>query len=68
MTDHPARSGPDRADVAVAAAERLDDLADTADLMGDEANAARLREQASLLRDVALHDLDHRRAPTATDE
>ena len=68
MRDEPARSEPDRAAAAVAAAERLDDLADTADLMGDDANAARLREQASVLRDVALHELDHRGAPTAGDE
>jgi hypothetical protein len=67
MSDQPARPGPTRAAAAVAAAERLDDLADTADLMGDDANAARLREQASALRDVALRELDHRSAPTTGD-
>ena len=30
-------------------------------------NAARLREQASALRDVALHELDHRSSSTASD-
>jgi hypothetical protein len=64
MRNEAAASEPDRAAVAVAAAERLDDLADTADLMGDDANAARLRQQASALRDVALHELDHRESPT----
>lgn len=60
MPDEPARDEPDRAAAAVAAAERLDDLADTADLMGDEANASRLRARARVLRNVALHELDHR--------
>jgi hypothetical protein len=69
VRDEPARSETNRAAavVAVAAAERLDDLADTADLMGDDANAARLRGQASALRDVALYQLDHCSSPTASD-
>ena len=68
MSHEPARSEPNRVAAAVASAERLDELADTADLMGDDANAARLREQASALRDVALHELDHRSAPPAREE
>jgi hypothetical protein len=62
------RCEPDRAVAAAAAAERLDDLADTADLMGDDANAARMRHQASVLRAVALHELDHRSDCDDTDE
>ena len=68
MRDEPARSETDRAAAAVAAAERLDELADTADLMGDDASAARMRRQASVLRDMALHELDHRRKPTSDEE
>jgi hypothetical protein len=68
MRDESTRSGQDRAAAAVAAAERLADLAETADLMGDTANAARLREQASVLRDVALHELDHRNPPITGDD
>lgn len=68
MGDERPRSEPDRASAAVAAAERLDDLADTADLMGDDGNATRMRHQARLLRDLALHELDRRDAPTAADE
>jgi hypothetical protein len=67
MRDEPTRPEPDQAAAATAAAERLGDLADTAELMGDEANAARLREQASVLRDVAFHALDYRSSPTASD-
>lgn len=67
MREEPTRSEPNAAAAAIAAAERLGDLADTAELMGDDANAARLREQASVLRDVALHELDHRSSPTASD-
>jgi hypothetical protein len=67
MRDEPTRSEPNQAAAAIAAAERLGDLADTAELMGDDANAARLREQASVLHDVALHELDHRSSPTASD-
>jgi hypothetical protein len=67
MRDEPIRSEPNQAAAAIAAAERLGDLADTAELMGDDANAARLREQASLLRDMALHELDHRSSPPAND-
>ena len=61
------RSESNRAAAAIAAAERLGDLADTAELMGDDPNAARLREQALVLRDVALHELDQRSSPPATD-
>jgi hypothetical protein len=67
MRDEPPRSGPHSAAAAIAAAERLGDLADTAELMGDDANATRLREQASVLRDVAFHELDHRSSPPASD-
>jgi hypothetical protein len=66
MRDEPRRSEPNRAAAAIAAADRLGDLADAAELTGDDANAARLREQASVLRDVALHELDHRSSPTAS--
>lgn len=39
-------------------AERLDELADTADLMGDEAHAGRLREAARGHRMRAMELLD----------
>ena len=67
MRDEPTRSEPNQAAAAIAAAERLGELAVTAELMGDDANAARLREQANVLHDVALHELDHRSSPTASD-
>lgn len=67
MRDEPTRSESNQAAAAIAAAERLGDLADTAELMGDDANAARLREHASVLRDVALHELDDRNSPTVRD-
>jgi hypothetical protein len=67
MPDEPTRSKADQAAAAIAAADRLGDLADMAELMGDDANAARLREHASVLRDVALHELDQRSPPTASD-
>lgn len=67
VQDVPAGSEPNRAAAAVAAAERLGDLADTAELMGDDENAARLRARASVLRAMAFHELDHRRAATDHD-
>jgi hypothetical protein len=67
MRDEPTRSEPNQAAAAIAAAERLGDLADTAELMGDDANAARLRERASALRDVALDELDQRSSSAASD-
>lgn len=42
------------------AAERLDELADTAELMGDPDGAARLRSEASSNRMQAMGLLDHR--------
>jgi len=42
----------------VAAADRLEGLADTAELMGDDATAARFRRHASTLRVTALSMLD----------
>jgi hypothetical protein len=41
-----------------AAAERLDSLADTAELMGDEASAVWLRGEALRRRAHAMHLLD----------
>jgi len=41
-----------------AASERLDELADTADLMGDEPGAARLRAAAASRRTAAMSLLD----------
>lgn len=41
-----------------AAADRLDELADVADLMGDEAGAARFRREGSIARRRALAILD----------
>ena len=38
-----------------AAADRLDELADTAELMGDDVTAIRLREQASRARMEAMN-------------
>ena len=40
------------------AAERLDELADVAELMGDEATAARFRGDAARCRDRAMALLD----------
>jgi hypothetical protein len=40
-----------------AAADRLDELAETADLMGDEAGAAELREQSNRARMEAMNRL-----------
>jgi hypothetical protein len=44
-------------------ADRLDALAEAAELMGDEAGAWRLREQATAVRLEAMDQLDHR-SPT----
>ena len=46
------------ADVAVETAERLAELADIADLMGDGDGAARLRRRASVASDRAMRMLD----------
>jgi len=50
----------DRPDAAVAAetAERLAELADVAELMGDGDGAARLRSRAALAGDRAMRMLD----------
>jgi hypothetical protein len=42
-----------------AVADRLEALADTAELMGDDAGAARLREQVTSRRLQAMALLDH---------
>ncbi|HEX4867122.1 MAG TPA: hypothetical protein VFV32_05795 [Acidimicrobiales bacterium] len=42
----------------VAAADRLDGLGDTAELMGDEGGAHRFRHQAAALRTKAMALLD----------
>jgi hypothetical protein len=42
----------------VCAADRLEELADTAEIMGDEDGAARFRSQASLRRLEAMALLD----------
>jgi hypothetical protein len=49
--------GPDLLALA-SAADRLDALADTAELMGDEAGADRFRERASSCRMRAMKLLD----------
>ncbi|HUF99999.1 MAG TPA: hypothetical protein VMM60_17885 [Ilumatobacter sp.] len=52
---------PDRrhhAAVAAAAAERLNQLADVADLMGDADGASRLRQQAASASERAMALLD----------
>lgn len=47
------------------AADRLDDLADLAELMGDEAGAARFRNEGSRCRDRAMTLLDPAAEPRA---
>ena len=42
----------------IARAERLDELADTAELMGDDATAAGLRTEATRCREHAMTHLD----------
>ena len=46
------------AEIAVETAERLAELADVADLMGDQAGAARLRTRAAVATDRAMRLLD----------
>ncbi len=48
----------DREHIAAQAADRLDELADAADLMGDEAAATGLRHRANRLRLDAMAHLD----------
>ncbi len=50
----------DLVDALVARADRLDELADTAELMGDEHTTQRLRHRAARDRDEALALLDDR--------
>jgi hypothetical protein len=52
MADRP------EADVAAATAERLAELADVAELMGDGDGADRLRQRAAVARDRAMRMLD----------
>jgi hypothetical protein len=47
-------------DQLIAEADRLDELADTAELMGDPAGAARLHDAAVRRRERAMADLDDR--------
>jgi len=50
---------PDReAKMLIARAERLDELADTAALMGDDLTAARLHAEATRCREQAMTHLD----------
>lgn len=58
--DRGGRGFHDQVDIdgLAAAADRLDDLAATAALMGDDANADRLREQAQTARLRAMRILD----------
>ena len=48
-----------------AAADRLDELAEVADLMGDEDGAARFRRESLRARDQAMTVLDGTPAPDA---
>lgn len=52
----------------VAAADRLDGLADTAELMGDDAGAHRFRDRAGALRVRAMALLDPQGAPPVADD
>ena len=45
-------------DRLIAEADRLDELADTAELMGDAANAARFHDEALRRRGRAMTELD----------
>jgi hypothetical protein len=45
-------------EAATRVADRLDALAETAELMGDEAGSSRLREQATRVRLEAMNLLD----------
>jgi hypothetical protein len=49
-------------------ADRCDELAQTAELMGDDAGAVRLRDTALLWRMRAMHLLDHATPPRAARE
>ncbi len=49
---------PCELDRRLRAAQRLDEMADTAELMGDDAGAARFRAEALGCRMVAMHLLD----------
>lgn len=53
-----AHQGADTSRTLVAAAERITELADTAELMGDADGAERLREQAQAARVRAMQTLD----------
>lgn len=48
-------------DRLIAEADRLDELADTAELMGDAATAARFHGEALRRRERAMTELDGRR-------
>jgi hypothetical protein len=56
-------SADDPARQLVARAERLDELAETAELMGDTVTAARFHADATRCREQALAHLDARTPP-----
>jgi hypothetical protein len=55
---HRDRGGPPDHQAAAKLADRLDALAETAELMGDDAAAARLRDSAWRVRLTAMDALD----------
>ena len=60
---HRDRGGPPDHQAAAKLGDRLDALAETAELMGDEAAAARLRDSAWRVRLMAMDALDVRGQP-----
>ena len=60
LVAHRDRGGPADHQAATKLADRLDALAEAAELMGDEAAAARLRDSAWRVRLMAMDALDRR--------
>ncbi|MEZ5297560.1 MAG: hypothetical protein R2697_15185 [Ilumatobacteraceae bacterium] len=52
------RDGRDHVDFLCAAADKIDGWAETAELMGDDHQAVKLREKARLARERAMRLLD----------
>ena len=52
------RDGRDHVDFLCAAADKIDGWAETAELMGDDHQAVKLREKARLAREQAMRLLD----------
>ncbi len=52
------REGQDHVDFLCAAADKIDGWAETAELMGDDQQALKLREKARLARERAMQVLD----------